>query len=62
LPPTPIAMAGKDAIKAALHPKAGTTLYFVATGRGDHWFSTTWQEHVAAVARYQLFKKTAEKK
>ena len=54
LPPTPIAMPGRDAINAALHPAAGTELYFVATGLGDgrHTFSTTKEEHDDAVADY----------
>jgi len=54
LPPTPIAMPGRDAIRAALHPAPGTELYFVATGLGDgsHKFSETKAEHDAAVAEY----------
>jgi len=54
LPPTPIAMPGRAAINAALHPEGGTELYFVATGLGDgsHKFSTTKAEHDAAVAEY----------
>ncbi len=54
LPPTPIAMPGRDAIRAALNPENGTELYFVATALGDgsHTFSTTKDEHDAAVAEY----------
>ncbi len=54
LPPTPIAMPGRDAIRAALHPAPGDELYFVATGLGDgsHKFSATKAEHDAAVAEY----------
>jgi len=54
LPPTPIAMPGRDAIHAALHPAPGNELYFVATGLGDgsHRFSETKAEHDAAVAEY----------
>lgn len=54
LPPTPIAMPGKPAIDAALHPAAGTELYFVAKGDGTHVFSTTLDEHNHNVACYQL--------
>lgn len=54
LPPTPIALPSLAAIKAALHPKAGTSLYFVAKGDGSHYFSDTNAEHQAAVKRYQL--------
>jgi len=54
LPPTPIAMPGRAAINAVLHPAAGEELYFVATGLGDgsHKFSATKDEHDAAVAEY----------
>lgn len=54
LPPTPIAMPGRAAIKAALHPAEGNELYFVATGLGDgsHTFSETKEQHDAAVAEY----------
>jgi UPF0755 protein len=54
LPPTPIAMPGKAAIDAALHPEQTRALYFVAKGGGAHHFSATLAEHNAAVARYQL--------
>ena len=54
LPPTPIALPGREAIHAALHPADGEELYFVATGLGDgsHSFSTTKEEHDRAVAEY----------
>ncbi|MCP4992178.1 MAG: endolytic transglycosylase MltG, partial [Gammaproteobacteria bacterium] len=54
LPPTPIAMPGKAALQAALHPEKGNTLYFVAKGDGSHYFSATLKEHNNAVRKYQL--------
>ena len=53
LPPAPIAMPGKDAILAALHPASGDALYFVARGDGSHKFSSTLKQHNSAVDRYQ---------
>lgn len=52
LPPTPIAMVGKDAIDAAAHPKKTDYLYFVARGDGTHQFSKTYEEQRQAIARY----------
>jgi UPF0755 protein len=52
LPPTPIAMPGLAAIHAALHPANIDALYFVATGTGGHKFSSTLEEHNAAVQQY----------
>ena len=56
LPPTPIALPGRAAILAVLHPQPGDSLYFVAKGDGSHQFSTTLKEHNRAVRRYQLRK------
>ncbi len=58
LPPTPIAMPGREAVHAALHPLEGDTLYFVAKGDGSHFFSATLEEHLKAVRRYQLKRKS----
>lgn len=54
LPPTPIALPGKDAIEAALNPEDGSELYFVATGLGDgsHKFSDTKEQHDQAVREF----------
>ena len=58
MPPTPIALPGREAIHAALHPKEGKTLYFVAKGDGSHHFSATLAEHNRAVREYQLNRRT----
>jgi UPF0755 protein len=54
LPPTPIALPGRESILAAVHPSDTQALYFVATGLGDgaHHFSNTLEEHNAAVQTY----------
>jgi UPF0755 protein len=54
LPPGPIASPGLGAIEAALEPAPVKYLYFVASDDQRHHFSTTVQEHNAAVTRYRL--------
>ncbi|MDD5410466.1 MAG: endolytic transglycosylase MltG [Methylobacter sp.] len=57
LPPTPIAVPGRDAINAVLHPDNGCSLYFVSRGDGTHVFSATLEDHNAAVDTFQRKKK-----
>ncbi len=59
LPPTPIALAGREAIHATLHPDKTKYLYFVAygDGSGKHVFSTNLKDHEKAVDRYQRKKR-----
>jgi UPF0755 protein len=61
LPPTPICLPGRAAIRAALHPAPGKTLYFVARGDGSHQFSETIAEHDAAVRKYQMRRRPPTK-
>lgn len=56
LPPTPIAMPGREAINAALHPDNSDNLYFVARGDGTHVFSASLKAHNLAVDNYQRKK------
>jgi UPF0755 protein len=58
LPPTPIALAGREAIHAALHPADGKTLFFVARGDGTHTFSNTLAQHQRAVRQFQLNRRS----
>lgn len=57
LPPTPIALVGREAINAALNPSSGRALYFVARGDGTHYFSDTLTEHNRAVRKYQIVER-----
>lgn len=58
LPPTPIALPGREAIHASLHPEPGESLYFVARGDGSHKFSSTLAEHQKAVREFQLNRRS----
>jgi UPF0755 protein len=53
LPPTPIAMPGKAALRAAVQPQNSPALFFVARGDGSSVFSVTLEDHNRAVNRYQ---------
>jgi UPF0755 protein len=57
LPPTPIAMPGRDSLYAALHPANTDALYFVARGDGSSKFSSNLTEHNRAVNQYQKYQK-----
>ena len=54
LPPTPIALPGRESIHAALNPVAGQSLYFVARGDGSHTFSDNLDDHNKAVQEFQI--------
>ncbi len=54
LPPTPIAMPGREALHATMHPDESQNIYFVSRGDGSHHFSATLEEHNNAVIKYQL--------
>jgi UPF0755 protein len=54
LPPTPIALPGRESVFAAVRPQETGAIFFVATGDGSgaHYFSKTLEEHNQAVRRY----------
>lgn len=52
LPPTPICLPGRRAIRAALHPEF-KYLYYVVKPDGTHAFSSSLVEHNEAVAKYR---------
>jgi UPF0755 protein len=53
LPPGPVNNPGKASIMAALFPQGNPYLYFVANGRGGHWFTRTYDEHLHYVGMYK---------
>ena len=54
LPPTPIAMVGKQSLDAAAHPESTDYLYFFAKGDGSHQFSANYQEQQQAIQQFKL--------
>jgi len=62
LPPTPVALPGRESVLAAVRPEETQALYFVATGLGDgaHHFSRTLEEHNSAVKAYLARLRTQE--
>ena len=59
LTPTPIALPGRAALTAALHPSGAEYLYFVARGDGSSEFSATLDAHNRAVRKFQLNRRRA---
>jgi UPF0755 protein len=53
LPPTPIALPGRNSLRAAALPANTRALYFVARGDGSSVFSETLDAHNRAVNQYQ---------
>jgi UPF0755 protein len=52
LPPGPISLVSQTALMAAAQPETTDLYYFVSKGDGSHQFSTTLQQHNAAVQKY----------
>lgn len=53
LPPTPICMPSQTSIYAALHPAQTNYFYYVATGNGGHYFSSSYIDHLKQVEEYK---------
>jgi len=51
LPPTPICSPGLASLRAVLNPRSTDYLYFVSNGKGGHYFSRTYHEHLQAKRR-----------
>ncbi|CAN5707616.1 endolytic transglycosylase MltG [soil metagenome] len=57
LPPTPIGSPGLASLRAAVHPPAGSWLYYVLQDcRGHHAFSADYNEFLADKAHYQSLR------
>jgi len=61
LPPGPISNPGKEALKAAYVPDRNNYLFFVADGRGNHKFSSTYSQHIKNVEEYRQWQESQEK-
>lgn len=57
LPPSPIAIPGRDALKAVANPPQTEDLYFVADGTGGHIFAKTLDEHNTNVRRWRQLRR-----
>jgi UPF0755 protein len=53
LPPGPVGNPGSRSIMATLYPAVHSYLFFVANGRGGHWFTSTYAEHMRYVRMYR---------
>ncbi len=62
LPIGPIGNPGREAIDAALEPATTEYLFFVSRNDGTHEFTSTYEEHSAAVRKLQLDPRAREGK
>ncbi len=57
LPPSPICNPSLSSIKAALYPADVDYLYFVANGKGGHYFAETYSQHLKNVRKYRKWQR-----
>jgi UPF0755 protein len=57
LPPGPIANPGDGSLEAVLAPAETNYLFFVASGKGGHEFTETYEQHLEAVKRLRELRK-----
>ncbi len=60
LPPGPICNPGTASILAVLKPAENNFLYFVATGKGGHYFAESLAEHNANIKKYKSARQNPE--
>lgn len=53
LPPGPVSNPRKASIIAVLFPENHNYLFFVANGKGGHWFSSTFAQHIKHKRAYR---------
>ncbi len=56
LPPGPVNNPGRASILAALYPAHHNYVFFVANGRGGHWFASTYREHMRNVRQFRRYR------
>ena len=60
LPPGPICSPGLDSLDAAVHPREGADLYFVASPDGGHRFSSNLHAHLEAVRQWRRHQRSLQ--
>ena len=60
LPPGPICNPGRASILAVLNHADSGFLYFVATGRGGHYFAETLAEHNKNIKKYRVARQNMQ--
>jgi UPF0755 protein len=56
LPPGPVNNPGRASILAVLFSVHHNYIFFVANGRGGHWFASSYSEHLRNVRQYRRYR------